>query len=420
MRKIVVKILNILAKEMLHKYNPIIIGISGSVGKSSTKKIVYEILKDNYNVYCDKSVYNVDIEIPLTIIGSDSGGHSIVRWLHIIFKAIKIIIKKSNYPEIIIIEMGVNRPGDMKKILEVVKPHIVIMTTIGKYPAHTKYFKDIKHIIREKLLLIKSLGKNDLAILNCDDVYFNELKKSSKAKVITYGFSKQSQVKADEILLGDKKFRMEDGSMGLTFKISHKGTTVPFRLIYALGRGQIYSTLAAVAVGINFEMNLVKMSQVFSEYRPLPGRMNLISGIKASMLIDDTFNANGSSMISALETIGKLKSPKKIAVLGDMLELGEYCEKVHREVGKMIQDSVDILITFGCRSKIISEEAINSGMDKEMIFHFEEIDDLIGFLLKTIKIDNIILIKGSRTMRMERIVKELMAKPTLADKLLVK
>ena len=420
MRKIVIKILNLLAKEMLHKYNPIVIGITGSVGKSSTKKIVYEILKDNYSVHCDRSKYNVDIGIPLTILGFKSGGHSVVEWIKIIFKAIIKLIKKSNYPDVLILEMGVNRPGDMKKMLKVVKPHIAIMTTIGKYPSHIKYFKDKKHIFREKSLLIRSLGKKDLAILNCDDEFINDLKKSARSKVITYGFSQKALVRGDEILLGDRKFKMEDGSMGMTFKISHKGTTVPFRLIYALGKGQIYSTLAAVSVGINFDMNLVEMSQAVSEYRPLAGRMNLIGGINNSMIIDDTFNANPGSMFLSLETIGKLRAPKKIAVLGDMLELGECCEKGHREVGRIVPDSVDVLITFGSRSKLIFLEAIDRGMDKEKVFHFENKEDIIKLLSKMIENDTIVLVKGSRAMNMEKIVKEIMAKPELSDELLVK
>ncbi|MCK5475435.1 MAG: UDP-N-acetylmuramoyl-tripeptide--D-alanyl-D-alanine ligase [Candidatus Pacebacteria bacterium] len=420
MRKIVIKILNLLAKETLHKYNPIVIGITGGVGKSSTKKIVHEILKDNYSIHCDRSRYNVDIGIPLTILGLESGGHSVTKWMKIIFKAIMKLIKKSDYPDVLILEMGVNRPGDMKKMLKVVKPHIAIMTTIGKYPSHIKYFKDIKHIFREKSLLIKSLGKKDLAILNCDDEFIDDLKKSTRSKVITYGFDQKALVRGDEILLGDKKFKMEDGSMGMTFKISHKGTTVPFRLIYALGKGQIYSTLAAVSVGINFDMNLVKMSQAVLKYRPLAGRMNLIGGINNSMIIDDTFNANPGSMFFSLETIRKLSASQKIAVLGDMLELGEYCQKGHREVGKKVLGSVDILITFGSRSKLISQEAIKMGMDREKIFHFEDMEDVVKLLSKIIENDTIVLVKGSRAMNMEKIVKKLMAEPKLSDELLVK
>ncbi len=405
---------------MLEKYNPVIIGVAGSVGKSSTKKAIYEILKGKYKVRCDRSCYNTDISIPLAIIGFKSGGRSVGRWAEIIFKTIGRLFKKSRYPDILILEMGVNRPNDMKKMLAVAKPNIGVLTGIGKFPSHLEYFKDAKHIAREKSLLTRSLGKKDLAILNLDDEFIRELSENIKTNIITYGFGKNADVQAEEILLGSKKVRTEDGSMGMRFKISYQGTTVPFRLPYALGKGQIYSTLSAVAVGIHFGFNLVEISEILSDYHPLAGRMKMIKGINESLIIDDTFNSNPSSVLSALETVEKLEALRKIAVLGDMLELGEQCESGHREVGKAIPNSVDFLFTYGKKSEVIAHQAQKSGMKKENIFHFENIDELIELLKNTIQNKDIVLVKGSRAMQMERVVKEIMADPRKADELLVK
>ncbi|MDF1498728.1 MAG: Mur ligase family protein [Patescibacteria group bacterium] len=420
MRRIVIEILNILAKEILVKYKPVVIGITGSVGKSSSKKAIYEILKQKYKVYGDKSDYSVEVGIPLAIIGLESGGRSVRKWIKIIIKALIRLIKKFDYPDILLLEMGVNGPGDMKKMLKVVKPDIAVITNIGKFPSHTKYFKDAKHVTKEKSLIVKSLGKKDLAILNCDDKSIKDLTDSIKGKIITYGFGDNSEIKAVEVLMGNKKIRTEDGSMGMGFKISYKGTTVPFRLPYALGKGQIYSTLSAVAVGIHFGLNLVEMSEALSEYQPLAGRMKMIKGINNSLIIDDTFNASPSSTLSALETVEKLAAERKIAVLGDMLELGEYCEKGHREVGKAVFTSVDMLFTYGSRSKIIFQKAKDMGMKKENIKHFENKKMLIEALKHNIKNGDIILIKGSRAMHMEDVVREIMVKPELAGELLVK
>ncbi|MCK5413227.1 MAG: UDP-N-acetylmuramoyl-tripeptide--D-alanyl-D-alanine ligase [Candidatus Pacebacteria bacterium] len=419
-KQIVVKILNILTKKILEKYNPVIIGITGSVGKSSTKKSIYEILKTKYKVACDRGCYGSDINIPLAVIGIESGGHSIVGWLRVFIKAVKIIIIKKDYPEIIILEISVNRPGDMKQVLKVMKPDIGIMTAIGKFPSHVKYFKNAKHIVREKSLLIKSLGKKDLAILNFDDETIKELSKNIKPEIMSYGFDSNEDVIASEILLSDKKFRTEDGLMGMSFKISYGGTTVPFRLPYALGKGQIYSTLSAVTVGIHFGFNLVEMSEIVSNYHPLAGRMNLIGGINESLIIDDSFNASPSSMTVALESVKKLSAKRKIAVLGDMLELGEYCESAHREVGEIVSQSVDILFAYGSRNKILCKQAQKSGMANDNIFYFDDIDNLIQSLKSILQKEDIVLIKGSRVMHMERIVREVMARPELADKLLVK
>ena len=407
MKIIIIKILNILSKKILAKYKPVVIGITGSVGKSSVKKAVCELLKSKYKIASDKDCYKTEIGIPLAIIGAESGGRSIAKWIGIIFLAIKKIIKKVEYPEILILEMGVDRPDDMKKMLEVVKPSIGILTNIGKFPPHTKYFKNAKHIAREKSMLIKSLKKKDLAILNCDDEAIKDLLKSARSEIIKYGFGNDSIVKAEEIFLGNKKWKIESGLTGMSFKISYEGTTVPFRLPYALGRGQVYTALAASVVGIHFGYNLVEISEILSNYRPLPGRMNLIKGINDSLIIDDTFNSNPASATSALETLGKLDAARKIAVLGDMLELGEYCESGHREIGKLVPKSADLLFAFGKRSKIISKQAEKSGMKKEKIFHFDNIDDLIKLLESKIKSDDVVLIKGSRAMRMERVVAEI-------------
>lgn len=420
MRFIAVKILNVFAKKIIKKHNPIIIGITGSVGKSSARKAIYELLKNKYTVTCNKSEYRSDISIPLSIIGAKSGGRSLLRWVKIFTKAAKISSGREKYPEIVILEMDVNKPGDMKKMLKVAKPNIGIFTGVGDYPSHLEHFKDAKQIAKEKALLIKALGKKDLAILNYDDEYSGELIKMAKSEVVTYGFNPEANFIAEEIFLGDRKWRIEDGSIGMGFKISRNGTTVPFRLPYALGRPQIYTSLIACAVGYQFGYNLVEISEIFSKFQALPGRMKLIKGINGSLIIDDTFNANPSSMLLALESLGKLDASKRIAVLGDMLELGKYSDIGHEEVAKKVPKSSDMLYTFGSGSKIISEKTRVFGMNKDSIKHFENKEELIEDLRKIVKDHDVILVKGSRSMHMEKIVEGIMAKPELADELLVK
>jgi len=420
MRFIAIKILNVISRKIIARHNPVIIGITGSVGKSSARKAIYEIFKTKYSVACNKSVYHSDISIPLAIIGEKSGGRSVLKWFFVVFRAMKILFGYEKYPEILILEMDVNRPGDMKKILKVAKPNIAIFTGVGKYPSHLEYFKDARQIAKEKSLLIKALGKKDIAILNYDDEYARELAKGAKSEVITYGFDPKSMFIAEEIFLGDRKWRIEDGSIGMGFKVSQNGTTVPFRLPYALGRAQIYAALASCAVGSLFGFNLLEISEILSKYQPLAGRMKLIKGINKSLIIDDTFNANPNSMLVALESLGKLDASRRIAVLGDMLELGEYSDEGHSEVGKKIPKTADILFTYGAMSKIISEKANTFGMNANKISHFDKIDDLVKELKDTAKEHDVILIKGSRSMHMEEIVKAIMEKPELADELLVK
>lgn len=420
MRFIAVKILNVIARKIIAKNNPVVIGITGSVGKSSARKAIYEVLKTRYSVACNKSAYHSDISIPLSIIGANSGRRSAVKWMHVILKAVRILSGHEKYPEILILEMDVNKPGDMKKMLKVVKPNIGIFTGVGKYPSHLEYFKDARQIAREKSLLVKALLKKDIAILNYDDQYAREAAESAKSEVITYGFDPKSKFIAEEIFLGDRKWRIEDGSIGMGFKVSQNGTTVPFRLPYALGRAQIYAALASCAVGSLFGFNLLEISEILSKYQPLAGRMKLIKGINKSLIIDDTFNANPNSTLVALESLGKLDASRRIAVLGDMLELGEFSDEGHSEVGKKVPRTVDILFTYGEASKMISEKAKTFGMNANKIRHFDKMDDLVAELKNTAKEHDVILVKGSRSMHMEKIVKAIMEKPELADELLVK
>lgn len=419
-RYIAIKILNVLAKKIVAKHKPIIIGITGSVGKSSARKAIYDVLKSRHSVICNKSDYRSDISIPLSIIGEKSGGRSALRWLKIVLKAVKLLLDYEKYPEIVILEMDVNKPGDMKNILKVVKPNIGIFTGVGKYPSHLEYFRDPRQIAKEKALLIKSLGKKDAAIINYDDEYAKELVEAAKSEIITYGFDPAAKYFAEEIFLGDRKWRIENGSIGMSFKISQNGTTVPFRLPYALGRAQMYAALAACATASRFGYNLLEISEILSKYQPLNGRMKLIKGINKSVIIDDTFNANPSSMLAALESLGKLDAPKRVAVLGDMMELGKYANEGHLEVGKKISKNADTLLTFGKKSKIIYEKAKSCGMAGNNARHFESKKELAKELKKIIKGREVILVKGSRSMHMEEIVKEIMERPELADELLIK
>ena len=419
MKSIVVKILNILARRILAKYNPIVIGITGSVGKSSARKAIYEILRKKYKVACNKSSYQTDISIPLAVIGLESGGRSVKNWLRIIKRALNMIFNRIEYPEILVLEMGVDRPGDMKKMLKVVRPGIGVFMEVGKFPSHIAYFRDARHIAREKYLLIKSLGKKNLAVLNYDDEFVKEFISDTRSKIASYGFDESSDFKAEEILSGEKKWKIGNGLIGMSFKISHKGTTVPFRLPYALGRGQIYAALSAAAVGTHFGFNLLEISEILSSYQPLPGRMKLMKGAKNSLIIDDSFNANPDSTLAALETLRKLDARRKIAILGDMLELGEASEEGHMKVGENVPASADYLFTFGRNAKAIFNSAHKKGMANDKIFHFENMADLVMSLKDIIQAEDVVLIKGSRAMHMERIVKEIMAEPEKAGELLV-
>ncbi len=421
MRNIVVKILNVLATQIVEKYKPVIIGVTGSVGKSTTSRVISEILKTKYEVRLNNSAYRSDINIPLAIIGAESGKQSIAEWVKVFAKALALIFKKSSfYPDVIILNMAVNRPDDMKKMLQVVHPDVAVFTGVGEIPAHIEYFKSGKHIAREKSLLFKSLNKKDLAVLNMDDEFIRNLSGSLKCDIMTYGFASDLTVKGEEIFLGEKKWKTSNGKIGMSFKITYEGTTVPFRFSYALGRGQIYAALAGAAVGLHFGFNLVEISQALANYTTLPGRMNLIKGMKGSLIIDDTFNASPKSVLAALETMRKLEAKRKIAVLADMLELGKCTEFGHKNVGECVSTAADLVFCYGENAGAICNAAKEKGMKEEKIFYFDNKKDLIDQLKDMVEEGDIILVKGSRAMKMEEVVETLMLEPEKANELLVR
>lgn len=418
LKKIVQKILRILAKAILKKYRPAIIGVTGSVGKTSTKEAIFTVLLPKFNVRRNIKNYNNEIGLPLTIIGASSGGRSVWGWLGVFVKALVILIwPEKRYPEILILEMAVDRLGDMKYLTALAPCQVGVVTNVG--PVHLEFFGTIEKIAKEKSVMASHLDKNGWAVLNCDNKYVGEMEQVVKGRVLTYGIDNKAAVRALEIKISQNQ---DKEVVGLNFKLSYGGSTVPVFLPNILGEHFIYAALAAASVGIIFDMNLLEISEALRLFVAPKGRMHLISGIKNTFIIDDTYNAGPDSMKAALGLLGRLQiSRQKFAVLGDMLELGEYTIEAHRQIGQeVVKNKINILITIGERARTIATEAERQGMDSDNVFTFSEAERAGLFLQDRIEMGDFILIKGSQGMRLEKIVKEIMAEPLKAKELLVR
>ena len=408
-----------LAKLVLKKYQPDVIGVTGSFGKTSAKEAIYTVLSPKFSVRQNIKNYNNEIGLPLTIIGAGSPGRSFFGWLGVFIKALFLLIwRQRKYPEILVLEMAVDRPGDMDYLTDLAPCKIGVVTGIG--PVHLEFFKTIERIVKEKSVMISHLDKNGWAILNCDNEYVIEMDKLTRARIITYGISNhQADIQASQVVVSEG----EGGKIsGLSFKLSYGGSTVPVLLPNILGEHLIYAALSAVAVGQVYNLNLVEMAQALKTFKAPKGRMNLIDGLKNTYIIDDTYNAGPDSALAALNVLGKISaSGKKFAVLGDMLELGYYTEAGHRQVGAAVfNNQIDYLITVGERAKFIASEAERQGLNRENIFSFSDVERVGRFVQDRINNVDFILVKGSQGMRMEKIVKEIMAEPQQASELLVR
>jgi len=408
---------------VIAKYHPEIVGITGSVGKTSTREAVYTVLSSRFNVRVNIKNYNNEIGLPLTIMGFKSANSSLFGWLNVFCKAIKmILIRDPHFPEIIVLEMGVDRPGDMDYLNKLIKPKIAVLTRIGS--SHLEYLGSLTNTRDEKAKIFNNLPTDGWAILNYDDEYLLPLKDKIKNKVVTFGFAPEADVSANNIILSFEEGKDINSLAGINFKIKYQGSYIPILLPRVVSYASVYASLVAASVGFCFGMNGIEISKALLNLCPSSGRMNLIPGIKGSMIIDDTYNAAPQSMSAALDIAEQIKLPEiktKWIVLGDMLELGEDSKKEHLKVGKQVANIAKAkLVILGEQANLIKEGAIKAGLMENHIYYFDKQIEASQFLKQEIKENDLILVKGSQGMRMEKIVKELMEHQTKAETCLVR
>ncbi len=411
LKKIVVTVLNFEARLILRKYRPKISAVTGTVGKTSTKDAIALVLTTKFNVRKSEKSYNSELGVPLTIIGAKSAWNNVFGWLAIFWKGLNAVLKKEPYPEWLVLEMGVSKPDDMNNLISWIKPDVAAITALTEMPVHIEYFADAEDLIKEKAKILEGLKNDSCFVFNGDDKLILKLKDSG-VKRISYGFSEANDIRASNYNLSPD---------GITFKIDYKGKIIPVRLPNAFGEQFVYVALCALGVGISQDLNLVEAVEALSLFKPPAGRLNLLRGVKNSFILDDTYNSSPLAVLAALEVMKNLPAQRKIAVLGDMLELGKFTIDEHKKIGRMIKDyGIDLLFTVGPRAKFIAEEARETGFPAKKIFEFSDSDEVKINVQEKIEEGDLILVKGSQFMRMEKIVEEIMAEPERKSQLLVR
>lgn len=416
-------LLSFFARSIVKKYNPVVVGITGSVGKTSSKEAISLILSCQKRVRSNFSNYNNEFGLPLTIIGLKSPGKNLFKWVKVfVFATNLLLFKDKNYPEILVLEMGVDREGDMDYLLKIVKPDRAVLTNISH--SHLEYFGSIEKIKKEKVKLLQGLKKGGVAIINLDNDFSKDIKDNLKNLVISYGINSEADVLARDINFVLPENGVKNNFYGINFKLEYKGSVVPVSLSGVISISSVYAILSAVSVAISLEFNIIDLINCLKNFKNPTGRMNILPGIKNTIIIDDTYNSSPESSLIALdflEKIKKTKNSRRIVVLGDMLELGNYSEDGHRLVGeKVAKIGVDEIILVGERARDIGRGAIDNKFNKELIFHFTNSEDAGLFLQDRISENDVVLIKGSQGVRLEKAVKEIMAEPEKAGELLVR
>ncbi|MBI2048350.1 MAG: UDP-N-acetylmuramoyl-tripeptide--D-alanyl-D-alanine ligase [Parcubacteria group bacterium] len=416
LKTIVLAIITAEARAILRKYRPKVIAITGSVGKTSTKDAIYALLADPTSRKNEKSM-NSEIGVPLTIIGAANPWESVTGWLQVMWQGLTLILTTQPYPRTLILEVGADHPGDIKKIASWLMPDIAVITGVPDMPVHVANFDSADAVFEEKAQLAKHLQPEGWLVINGDDERVRTLANGTNEKTITYGIT-HGALRAQNV----QTLIEHEKPVGVRFDVFHAGASTPCILRGCLGNGHVLSTLAAFAVAFADDKKLAGIAAQCAKHTPPAGRMRILDGVNGSTIIDDSYNSSPAAALLALETLKSIPTQgRRIAALGDMRELGALSKEAHEIVGRRAAEVVSQLITVGEESRVLADAAKRAGLLEIKSYGYGESQKAGEELAGELRAGDIVLVKGSQNMiRMERFVKAIMAEPARAPELLVR
>ena len=349
-----------------------VIAVTGTNGKSTTKEMIASIIETKYKTLKTQGNLNNHIGLPLTLL------------------------KREPEHEVGVLEMGMSAAGEIKRLAEIAKPDIGVITNISV--GHLGQLKTIKEVQAAKGELFDSLRKEATAIVNADDPLVLELAKSLRIKKITYGIKEPADIQASDI--------RNKGNHGFTFTAKIFDQAIPVKLPQ-IGYCNIYNALAAFATGHSLGITGQEMNLGLKNYQQIPQRNEQIH-YEGITLINDTYNANPQSMREALKTLKEINvQGKRFFIIGDMLELGPLSETAHHEIGQEIAlSNVDYLVTVGSLASLAAESAKTNVRQQLQIVKFSTHDEAANYLSRKVRKGDCLLVKGSRGSKMENVVQE--------------
>lgn len=346
-----------------------VVGITGSVGKSTTKELISDVLNQKYRTLKNPGNLNNEIGLPLTLLRLGEGYQRAV------------------------LEMGFYVPGEISLLCDIAKPQVGVITNIGT--VHAERAGSQEEIARGKSELIKALppAPEGIAILNYDDPFVRPMAELTEARVISYGLNPAADLWADDVV--------GEGLDGIRFNLHYKDEVFQLH-VPLIGQHSVHTALRAAAVGL---AEGLAWGEIITGLRNSHTQLRLVAVYTESgaLLLDDTYNASPESTLAALNLLEELDG-RKIAVLGDMLELGQYEEEGHELVGARAAEIVSELVTVGPRGKIIAQAAMTSEIGTCSVHSFDNALESVEYLRSTLTKGDVVLVKGSHGMRMDRIV----------------
>jgi UDP-N-acetylmuramoyl-tripeptide--D-alanyl-D-alanine ligase len=359
------------------RLNPRVIGVTGSVGKTTTKELIAAVLGTRYRTFKSEGNYNNEIGLPL------------------------MLLKLTEAHERAVLEMGFYQPGEIRFLCQLARPHVGVVNNV--YAVHLERAGSIENIASGKAELVEALppAPEGVAVLNYDDPLVLAMKDRTPARVITYGLDPAADVWADGI--------ESLGLAGVHFHLHYRRETLHVR-VPLLGRHSVHTALRAVAVGLSEGLTWQEIVEGLQAIGATQLRLVAVTGPQGSLILDDTYNASPESVVAALNLLADLEG-RRVAVLGDMLELGSYEELGHRLVGRRAGDVADLLITVGPRARVIAHEAREAGLAPEAVVELEDSGQALRLLRQVIQPGDVVLLKGSRAVRLDTIVPALEVRP---------
>jgi alanine racemase len=360
---------------ILQKYRPKVIGVTGSSGKTTAKEAIAAVLQKRYRVFKNFGSYNGRYGLPIAL-GELTPDH-----------------------EVAVLEMACDSFGEIAELVRVTQPEIGVITAINQ--THLAYLGTLANIANEKGRLIEALPFTGSAILNADDPRVAGMVPRTKARILTFGLSAGADVRA-----ADLKMRPD----GLTFTLHYEGRSYAGRAPL-LGRHQVYPLLAAVTSGVVLDVPPEAALEALAKLPRVPGRLNPLPGQKGTLILDDTFNSSPEAAIAALDTLAELPGATKVAILGDMADLGEIEVEAHQQIGQYAATRVQRLVTQGDVAQQIATAAREAGLGKHAVHVTFTSDDAVAAVQDLLSPDTVVLVKGSASVRLERVVQKLLAQP---------
>ena len=337
MKAIFLSMLHLLARKVVEKHRPFIVGVTGTVGKTTTTHFVYDFLHSLYGetVYMSPHNYNGEYGLPLTIIGAKAPYSNPFLWIWVFVKGLLRLLDKK-YPKYLVLEYGIDHPGEMASLLAVAKPDVGIVLNVSKN--HVANFKNFQEYAAEKLLLADSCGR---CLYNADDKVVSEgISETSKARAVSFSAKKKSA----DVYVRSVSAKID----GITFDVCCEDAcaTAGFPVV---GSFQAYNLLPVFALGLEMGRDLHDIVTHLSDVHPQKGRGSILKGIKESVIVDGTYNGGYAAMSAGIEYLSELSEEyARVFFLGDMRELGPDSEEMHQEVAaKVLAANPDAVVLVG-------------------------------------------------------------------------